>query len=74
MPEVAQTLALIAVLLLVASIGIWATILRGPLLQRLDGRRASNAGPSELASQVLVAAFGVSAVSAVLAIAGWIFA
>jgi hypothetical protein len=73
MPELAQIIALFAALLLVACLFIWANVLRGPLLQRLDGGRASNAGPAELASQVLVLAFGLSAVSAVLAIGGWIF-
>jgi hypothetical protein len=47
-------------------------LLRGPLLQRLDGQRASNAAPAPLAMKLLMAAFGVSAVAAVLAIVGWI--
>ena len=58
--------------LIVTSFAIWAKWLRGPLLQRLDGKRASNAEPAALALKVLMAAFGVSAVAAVLAIGGWI--
>lgn len=73
MHEAAQTLALFSVLLLAASVAIWATMLRGPLLQRLDGRRASNAGPAEFASQVLVFAFSLGGLAAILAIAGLMF-
>ena len=51
---------------------LWVELLRGPLLQRLDGPRASNAAPAALAIKLLMAAFGVSALAAVLAIAGWI--
>lgn len=74
MPELAQTLAFLAVLLMLISFAIWLSWLRGPLLRRLDGQRASNATPAALAIQLLVAAFGISAVAAVLAIAGWISA
>jgi hypothetical protein len=48
MPEAAQTLAIISALLLWGWIATWATLLRGPLLQRLDGSRTSNAGPLSL--------------------------
>jgi len=71
MSETAQILAFLSALLLAASVAIWAK-LRGPLLQRLDGTRASNAGPAELATQVLVTAFGVAVLAAVLAVVGWI--
>jgi hypothetical protein len=43
------------------------------LLQRLNGRRTSNVRPTELVSEVLVLALGLSAVAAGLAIVGWIF-
>jgi hypothetical protein len=72
MPELAQTLAFVAALLMVISIAIWSSWLRGPLLQRLDGQRAANAAPAALAMKLLIAAFGVSAVAAILAIGGWI--
>jgi hypothetical protein len=72
MPEVAQALAFLSALLIVMSFAIWSNWLRGPLLQRLDGQRASNAAPAALAIKLLIAAFGVSALAAVLAIAGWI--
>ena len=72
MPEIAQALAFLSALLIVMSFAIWSNWLRGPLLQRLDGQRASNTAPAALAIKLLMAAFGVSALAAVLAIAGWI--
>jgi hypothetical protein len=72
MPEVARTLAFLSALLIVLAFAIWAKWLRGPLLQRLDGTRASNNRPAQLAIQLLMLALGVSAVAAVLAIVGWI--
>ena len=73
MAEFAQIISLCGALLLLACLFIWASVLRGPLLQRLDGGRASNAGPAELVSQVLVLAFGLSVVAAALAVGEWIF-
>ena len=72
MPETARIIAFSSAAFLLASIAIWAKMLRGPLLQRLDGRRASNAAAAQLASQVLMVAFGLSALAAFLAVAGWI--
>ena len=72
MPEVARTLAFLSAVLIVTSFTVWAKWLRGPLLQRLDGQRASNAVPGALVLKLLMAAFCVSAVAAVLAIGGWI--
>jgi hypothetical protein len=71
MPEAARILALFSALLLLASVVIWTNMLRGPLLQRLDGRRGSNDHPAELAGKALFLAVGVSAVAAILAVAGW---
>ena len=73
MPEAAGIIAILSALLLFASIAIWAKRLRGPLLQRLDGRRASNSAPAEIAIKALFLAFGLSVVAASLTIAGWIF-
>jgi hypothetical protein len=70
MLEAAGTLALLSALLLAASVTIWG-MLRGPLLQRLDGSRASNDGAAELAMKTLVLAFGLSSVAAVWAIVAW---
>jgi hypothetical protein len=72
MLELARPLAFASALLMVISFVIWVSLLRGPLLQRLDGQRASNAAPAALAIKLLMLAFGVSAVAAILAIVGWI--
>ena len=72
MDEIARNLASVSALLIVISIAIWANRLRGPLLQRLDGQRASNAAPAAIAIKFLTLAVGLSAVAAVLAIIAWI--
>jgi hypothetical protein len=71
MLEAARIIGFFSALLLVASVVIWAKRLRGPLLQRLDGRIASNGHPAQIACRLLVAAVGLSALAALLAIAGW---
>jgi len=73
MTNVAVVLALCSALLLIVSVAIWAKVLRGPLMQRLDGGRQSNAKPAEIAAQLLVLAFVTSALAAILAIVGWIY-
>jgi hypothetical protein len=70
MPEVARYLAYVAAVLILVSIAVWAMGLRGPLLQRLDGQRARNAGPAALAIGLLTAALVLSAIAAFLAIVG----
>ena len=72
MPDIARALALGSALMMGIAFAIWANWLRGPLLQRLDGQRESNAGPAGIAIKFLMAAVGLSAVAAVLAIVGWI--
>jgi hypothetical protein len=72
MSEVARILAFASVVLMAISFAIWSNWLRGPLLERLDGQRASNAAPATLAITLLMVAFGVSVIAAVLAIVGWI--
>ena len=60
--------------MLLGSAGIvWATQLRGPWLQRLDGVQAANARASSLCINVLMLAFALSAVAATLAFARLIF-
>ena len=71
--EVARLLGIVAAVSLIASVGVWAGILRGPLFERLDGWRKSNRAPAELAIQALVLALGLSALAAVLALVGWIY-
>ena len=71
MSEVARILAFVSAILMAISFAIWSNWLRGPLLERLDGQRASNAAAA-LAIALLMVAFGVSVIAAVLAIGGWI--
>lgn len=72
MPEVSRALALASAVMMAVSFAIWAYWLRGPLLQRLDGQRASNAKLAAVAVKLLMVALGVSAVAAVLAIGAWV--
>jgi hypothetical protein len=73
MDDIARSLAVVSALLIVVSIAIWANRLRGPLLQRLDGQRATNAAPAAIAIKLLMVAFGISAVAALLAIVAWVW-
>lgn len=74
MPDLARTLAVLSAVLIAISVAIWAKSLRGPLLQRLDGKRASNAEPAAFAIKLLMAGFGVSVVAVIVAIGGFISA
>jgi hypothetical protein len=73
MGEVARILAFASAALIVMSFGIWAGWLRGPMLQRLDGRKASNTAPAAVAINLLILGFAVSLLAAILAILGWIW-
>ena len=74
MSETARTIALFSAAFLLAATSIWAVYLQGPLLQRLDGSRESNKWPAHVAIQVLVVAFGLSAVAAMFAVVGLVAA
>jgi hypothetical protein len=72
MVEAANVLgALGAVLLLMAVIAL-ERLLRGPLLQRTDGGTGMDSAQSQLASELLFWAAGLSSAAAFLAVAGWI--
>lgn len=72
MTEIAQILGWLSGALLFAAFAAWMKVPRGAFLQRLGGRPALNSRRAEGASQLLFLAAGVSAVAAVLAVAGWI--
>jgi hypothetical protein len=74
MTGAAQILALSAALSLIGVVVIWAKRLRGPLLQRFDGTEASNLRPAGFALKILVLAFGLSVVAAILSIGRLMFA
>ena len=67
--EAAQFLALCSAALLMASLAVWGGVLRGPLMQRLDGLRATNDEPAQLAIRALAMAFGLSAAAAIMVVA-----
>ena len=71
MLEVARILASIAVILLIVAIAAWANPLGRSPLRRLDGSAVANGGNLQIAALLLLAAVGLSAVAAILAIAGW---
>jgi hypothetical protein len=70
MLEVARILASIAVLLLIVAFAAWANPLARPPLRRPNGSAIAHGGNIQIAALLLLAAVGVSAVAAILAIAG----
>jgi hypothetical protein len=71
MLEAARILGWLAAALLVAAVAAWVPLLSGPALRRLDGGTEPDVARTELASRALIFAFGLSALAAALAIAGW---
>jgi hypothetical protein len=69
MLEVAHILASIAVILLIVAFAAWANPLGRPPLRRPIGNAVANGGNIQIAALLLLAAVGVSAVAAILAIA-----
>lgn len=72
--ELAQTFGFASASLMAILFAIWASWLDGPLLQRLDGQRPSNAAGAAAVVKLLIAAFVLSATGAVFAIFAWMFA
>lgn len=73
MLETAGQLGWLSAGVLFAAVAAWLKLGRGPLLRRLNGRSALETQQVESASRLLVVAVGLSAVAAVLAIAGQMF-
>jgi len=73
MVEASDVLGVLAAVLLLGAGMAWVKLVRGPLLQRTDGRTEMDSAQGELASELLFWAAGLSSVAAFLAIAGWIF-
>jgi hypothetical protein len=73
MVETSALLAWLAAALLVAAAAFWLKPVRGLLLQRLNGRTRLKAEQVESASRLLMGAVCLSAVAALLAVAGWMF-
>lgn len=73
MLEASAMVGWLSAVLLVAAVAAWLMLGRGPLLQRLDGRRTQRANHVENAARLLAIAFAVSAVAAILSVAGLMF-
>jgi hypothetical protein len=72
MLEIARVLGACSAVLLIVAVSVWVKLFRGPQLQRLDGSVAPKVRNVELASRLLALAVALSAVSAILAVAGWV--
>jgi len=70
MHEVARILASVAVVLLIVAIAAWANPLGRPPLRRPNGSAVASGVNLQIAALLLLAAVGLSAVAAILAIAG----
>jgi hypothetical protein len=70
--EAARIIGCFSAFLLVAAIAVGVKLFRSRLVQGLAGRRGLNSGQAELGSQLVVLAGSLSAIAAVLAVAGWI--
>ena len=73
MVEAGNVLGVLAAILLFLAVMSWIGLVRGPLLQRMDGSTGDDPAQIELASELLFWAAGLSSAAALLAIAGWIF-
>jgi len=73
MVEAGNVLGVLSAVLLLMAVIAWVKLVRGPLLQRKDGRTEMDSAQGELASELLFWAAGLSSAAALLAIAGWIF-
>ena len=73
MLEMSGFLGWLSAALLFAAGAAWLKLGRGPVLQRLNGRASLQSEHFEGASRLLMAAVGLSAVAAVLAVTGLMF-
>jgi hypothetical protein len=73
MVEAGNILGVLAAGLLLMAVIAWVKLIRGPLLQRTNGRTGMDPAQGELASELLFWAAGLSSAAALLAICGWIF-
>ena len=72
MLEAGRIMACVGAILLIIAAGAWLKLGRTPLLRRIDGRLALTSAKGELAAQLLMAAVGLSAAAAALAVIAWI--
>lgn len=70
MHDAAQVIGWLAAASLIVAVGSWLKLLLQPAVQSLDGGASASVGRVEVASQLIALAVGLSAVAALLAIAG----
>ena len=73
MVEAGNVLGVLAAALLLMAIVAWVKLIRGPLMQRIDGRTGTDPSEGEFASELLFWAAGLSTAAMFLAVVGWIF-
>jgi len=73
MVEAGNVLGVLAAVLLLMAVIAWVKLVRGPLMQRMDGHTSKDPSQGEFASELLLWAAGLSSAAMFLAIAGWIF-
>jgi hypothetical protein len=72
MLEFGQILGLFSAVVLTAALVAFLKLGWNPVLLPVHGRARDESEQAELASRLMVLAFGVSVIAAVLAVAGWI--
>jgi hypothetical protein len=73
MVEAGKVLGVLAAVLLLMAIIAWVELIRGPLMQRMDGHTSMDPSQGEFASELLFWAAGLSTAAMFLAVGGWIF-
>jgi len=73
MVEAGNVLGVLAAVLLLMAVIAWVKLVRGPLMQRIDGRTGMDHRQGEFASELLLWAAGLSTAAMFLAVGGWIF-
>lgn len=58
--------------MLALAVAAWAKLGWIPAPHPIDGRSPDNPGPVEVASRIMVLAFGLSALAAIFTVVGWI--
>jgi fumarate reductase subunit D len=71
MLEFGQMLGLLSALVLIVAVAAWVKLGLYPALHRVHGE-GGNLASIEVASRLIVAAFGLSALATVFAVVGWI--
>lgn len=72
--EAANILGALSAILLLMSLVAWVKLVRGPLMQRTDGKTGIDPAQGEFASELLFWAAGLSTAAVISAVAGLMFA